>query len=90
MDLSVIAIAVGLLAYVLYAVYSSPAPGKAAAASAPASEAETATQDESPILAQTAAAAPETASEEPEPAAADPSDTVMSLETEAAAKAAAG
>jgi hypothetical protein len=89
MDLSVIAIAVGLLAYVLYAVYSSPASGKAAA-SAPASAKDTATPDEPPILAQTAAVPAETASEELEPATADTSETVMPLETEAAAEATAG
>jgi hypothetical protein len=89
MDLSVIAIAVGLLAYVLYAVYSSPAAGKAAA-SAPSNAAETAGQDEPPILAQTAAAPAETAAEEPEPATTEAEETVMALEPEATAEAAAG
>ncbi|QJD30560.1 hypothetical protein [Methylococcus geothermalis] len=90
MDLSVIAIAVGLLAYVLYAVYSSPAAGKAAASS-PTSAAETAMPDEPPIPAQAVAAQEEiAAAEEPEPAAADTGETVMSLETEAAAEATAG
>lgn len=88
MDLSVIAIAVGLLAYVLYAVYSSPAAGKQAAA--PASAAETATPDKPPILAQTAEEPAETTAEEPEPAAAETGDTVLSLEAKAAAEAAAG
>ncbi|QXP88627.1 hypothetical protein [Methylococcus capsulatus] len=86
MDLSVIAIAVGLLAYVLYAVYSSPAAGR----KAPAGAAETVTPDEPPILAQTGEQPAETTAEEPEAAAADAGDAILSLETETAAETPAG